>query len=85
MTPTQNMKTYEILIKCFTTVVVTAEDREQALELASDVVSTPGMDLDEMKIEGELKSEHEIERAIIHSEYHRRDFRKTPYEAVEGR
>jgi hypothetical protein len=72
-------RTFEILITCFTTVVVEAEDEERALETASNSISLRGVSLDEMSIDEELKSPEEIQRAIDSSEYHRDDFRKTPY------
>lgn len=75
------MKNFEIVVKCFTTVVVTAEDSESALQYAADEISLRGMDLDEMSVESELKSRHEIERAIKVSEYHRYDFHPEPYQA----
>lgn len=73
------MKTYEVLVKCFTTVIVKAEDEEHALEVASDNVSIRGVDT-EMQVEKELKTEEEIERAIRFSDYHFYDCQKKPYD-----
>ncbi len=77
------MKTYEILIKAYTSVVVKAESADDALEIAADEISMGKFELDEMAVEKELKTEEEIEAAVRHSEYHRMDFQKTPYEAYE--
>lgn len=72
---------YEILVKCFTTMVVDADNKEHALEVASDNFNSGKFELDEMSIESELPDPASVERAIRHSEYHRLDFKKTPYTA----
>lgn len=73
------MKTYHIYVKCWTTLVVEAEDNEDALEIASDELLLSGADVDEFRIEGELKTEAEIASAIRHSPWHQDQFEKEPF------
>jgi len=76
------MKTFEVLTKIYCTVVVTAEDEEAALEVASDIVNTPsGWDHDETSIDEELTTPEAVETSIRHSTWHDDDRQTEPYTA----
>lgn len=73
------MKTYEILIKAFTTIIVEAEDGEMAMEIAgNNLGSSHGFDIDEYSVDSELKSPESIATAIRHSEWHSHNLEKEP-------
>ncbi len=66
------MKTFEVLIKAYTFVVVQAEDEERATEIASDTVdSLSGWELESWEVEEEFKDQRRIERAIETSPWHK--------------
>lgn len=74
------MKTFEILVKAYTTIIVEAADEDAALEVASDVLHKPsGWEVDEFSVDEELSTPEEIERAIRHSCHHQDEFEKEPY------
>lgn len=74
------MKTYEITVKAFATLVVSAESEEDALAIAGNEVIVPsGWEHDESAAEIELTTEASIECAIRHSDYHRRHKQEKPY------
>lgn len=57
------MKTYEVLLKAFCTVIVKAEDEESAMELAYDEVRFGDFEHDETSIDRVLNTAGEIEQA----------------------
>lgn len=76
------MKTYEILVQAYAVIVVSAEDEESALEIAGDCISSSGpFEIDQMAVDGELKTQEAIDSAIRHSEFHRDEHQKTPFTA----
>jgi hypothetical protein len=73
------MPTFSVLVTAFTTMIVEAKDGDAALETASEMFTPRGMELDEMRLEHELKTPEEVQRAIEASEWHRSDYQKVPY------
>ena len=76
------MKTYEVLVKAYTTVIVNADNDEHALEIAaehSDLSSPSGWEIDEWTVERELKTPEDVERHIRHSVHHESENRDKPY------
>lgn len=64
--PTPN-RTFEVLVTGWRTLVVSAKNEEEAMEAASDEVGfLSDWETDEYKVERELKSREEIERAVRH-------------------
>lgn len=62
-------KNYEVLLTAYATVVVLeAESEEKAIEYAMDAVTRGDFEIDEMKVERELKTERELESAKRHAE-----------------
>lgn len=52
-------RNYEVLVKGYSTVVVVgAKDEEQALELASDEITSWDFEIEEMKVKREIKPEN---------------------------
>jgi len=59
------MQTYEVLVIAYKTVIVEAEDRDEAIEIVVDESIAPyGWERDEVSIEAVLDTEEEIDRAI---------------------
>lgn len=57
------MKTYSVLIKAFAVLVVDAEDKESAMEIATDEVRMGDFQMEEAQIEKQLKTAQEIAQA----------------------
>ena len=56
-------RNYEVLVRgCATVVVVGAKDEDQALELARDEITSGDFEIDEMKVEREIRPE-DLERS----------------------
>lgn len=62
------MKTYEVLIKAFCTVVIEAEDAESAGEIACNEVRMGDFQLDEGSPAEEITGDEKIARAIRHAD-----------------
>ncbi len=74
------MKTFEILVKAYTTLAVEAEDAEAALELAGDIVREPsGWEIDGWEVENELGNEETIKAVIRHSPWHQYEGESDPF------
>lgn len=56
-------RNYEVLVRGYATVVVVgAKDEDQALELARDEITSGDFEIDEMKVEREIRPE-DLERS----------------------
>lgn len=73
------MKHYEITANAFATIVVAAENEEEALEKAGDIFDFGKFTMDEFSIEDELTTEKAVADTIRHSDYHSADHQKSPY------
>lgn len=62
------MKTYEVLIKSFCTVVIEAEDAESATTIACDEVRMGDFQLDEGGPAKEIEGDENIVRAMRHAD-----------------
>ena len=76
------MKTFEILVRAYTTVVVTAENEEDALEIAgtdTDISEPNGWEIEDWVVDRELTNIDNIKRAISYSPWHEYEKRSSPY------
>lgn len=76
------MKTFEIHVTAYTSLVVQAKDEAEALEIASedcDIHQPSGWEIDDWSIARELTEERAVEAAIRHSPHHDNEDRTTPY------
>lgn len=74
------MKTFEILVKAYTTLVVEAEDAEAAIEFAGDIVREPsGWEIDGWQVDKTLGSATDIMGAIRHSPWHQHEGESDPF------
>ena len=75
------MKTFELTAIAYTTLVIEAEDEEQAYDIANQVIDDPsGWEFDGYQGGAEeLRGKERIDAAIRHSEHHRSERQKEPY------
>lgn len=62
------MKTYQVLIKAYATVIVEAANEDNAMELAEEQVSYGTFTFEESEVEKVLTDPNEIARAKAHAE-----------------
>lgn len=61
-------KNFEVIVTAYSTViVVNAKDESEAMELAMDAVSTGDFDVEDARVEREIKDPSQLERAKKHA------------------
>lgn len=76
------MKTFEVLVRAYTTVVVNAENEEEALEIVgndTDISEPNGWEIDDLVVDRELTDIDNIKKAISYSPWHEYEKRSNPY------